>query len=236
MLYNFILLFLAILPIILLGCYVYFKDKDKEPKRLMIKLFIGGILAAILTIVISIAIENIFPFFKRDYSLYNDIELFIYTFIIVGFIEEISKWILLYLFSYHNKEFDQLYDMIVYSVFVALGFAFIENLLYVYDGGFTIALIRFCLAIPGHVSMSVFMGYFLSFAKLAEVNHKKKLKMKYILFSILVPSLFHGIYDYCLLSNNLILLFIFLVFIIILFYQANKKLMMMSKLETKLIQ
>ena len=86
MLYNFILLFLAILPIILLGCYVYFKDKDKEPKRLMIKLFIGGILAAILTIVISIAIENVFPFFKRDYSLYNDIELFIYTFIIFGFI------------------------------------------------------------------------------------------------------------------------------------------------------
>lgn len=234
MMYNLLLLFLSIIPVILLGSYVYFKDKDKEPKRLLLKLFIGGILAAILTIILSIFIRGIFPFFKQDYTVYNQIQLFLYTFLIVGLVEEISKWILLYVFSYHNKEFDQLYDMIVYSVFIALGFALVENILYVYDGGFLVALVRLFVAVPGHVSMSIFMGYYLSFAKLLEVRKKNSLKKKYTLLSIIIPSIFHGIYDYCILSGNLIFLFFFLIFIIILFYQANAKLIKLSKLEVNL--
>ena len=217
MIYNLILLFLSIVPIILLGSYVYFKDKDKEPNKLLLKLFIGGILAAALTIVLNIFIRNIFPFFKQDYTVYNQMQLFLYTFIIVGLVE-----------------FDQLYDMIVYSVFIALGFALVENVLYVYDGGLWVALVRLFVAVPGHVSMSIFMGYYLSFAKLLETQKKKHLKKKYILLSILIPSIFHGIYDYCILSGHLIFLFFFLIFIIILFYQANTKLIKLSRLDINL--
>ncbi len=234
MIYHLTLLFLSIVPVILLGSYVYFKDKDKEPKKLLFKLFIGGILAAILTIVLNIFIRNMFPFFKQEYTVYNSIQLFLYTFLIVGLVEEISKWILLYIFSYHDKEFDQLYDMIVYSVFIALGFALVENILYVYDGGIFVALVRLFVAVPGHVSMSIFMGYYLSAAKLSETKNKNQLKKKYMLLSILIPSIFHGVYDYCVLSGHLIFLFFFLVFIIILFYQANAKLIKLSKLEINL--
>lgn len=234
MIYNLISLFLSIVPIILLGSYVYFKDKDKEPKKLLLKLFVGGILAAALTVVLNIFIRNIFPFFKQDYTVYNQVQLFLYTFIIVGLVEEVSKWILLYIFSYHDKDFDQLYDMIVYSVFIALGFALVENILYVYDGGLWVALVRLFVAVPGHVSMSIFMGYYLAFAKLSETQKKTYLKKKYILLSILIPSIFHGIYDYCVLSGHLIFLFFFLIFIIILFYQANTKLIKLSKLDINL--
>ena len=234
MIYDVILFFLAIMPIILLGLYIYNKDRDKEPKKILFKVFIGGILSAIITVIISVIIKRFIPFLNNDSSLYNSFELFIYSFFLVGLIEEASKWFLLYTLSYHDREYDELYDMIVYSVFVGLGFATIENLLYVYDGGIQVALIRFFLAIPAHVSMGIFMGYYLSFAKLADVNNYKNLKLKYMIYSIFIPSILHGTYDYCLLSNNLILLFIFLLFIIILFFQANRKAKSMSKMDVKI--
>lgn len=230
MLYNILWLLLAITPVIILGYYVYLKDKDKEPKRILFKLFIGGILAAITTILVSLIIQRCFPTFIANALKDNGLKLFIYTFIVIGLTEELSKWLFLYLFSYHNKEFNQLYDMLVYSVFVALGFAIVENILYVYDGGFIVAISRFFVAIPGHVSMAIFMGYYLSFAKLATIKNRQDLKTQYFICSILVPSILHGIYDYCILSSNIILLLIFVVFILSLFYQAHKKLIWMSKL------
>lgn len=234
LIYSILLFLLAILPIVLLGSYVYFKDQEKEPKRLLLKLFIGGVLASILTIILSIGMRNLFPLFLKDYTTYNQIELFLYAFVIVGLIEEVSKWILLYLFSYHHKEFDQIYDMIVYAVFTALGFAFIENLLYVYDGGFLVAIVRLFLAVPGHVSMSIFMGYYLSLAKQSELKNHSSKKRKYLTLSILVPSILHGIYDYFILSSHFLLLFAFLIFIITLFYMANKRLVMVSSINMDL--
>lgn len=234
MIYSILLFLLAILPIFLLGSYVYLKDQEKEPKRLLFKLFVGGILASILTIILSISIRNMFPLFFKDDATYNQVELFLYTFIVIGLIEEISKWNLLYLFSYHHKEFNQVYDMIVYSVFTTLGFAFIENLLYVYEGGLLVALVRLFLAVPGHVSMSVFMGYYLSLAKQSQLKNKQSKKKQYLILSVMIPSILHGIYDYLILSNNLVLLFFFLLFIITLFYRANKKLNMVSKINKNL--
>ncbi len=225
---------LTIAPIILLGCYVYFKDDDKEPSKILFRLFIGGFLAAILTVLLSMILETVCPYLQLDNSSNSVIRLFLHTFIMVGLVEECSKWIFLYLFSYKSKEFDQLYDMIVYSVFVALGFALIENILYVNNGGISTAIIRFFLAIPAHVSMSIFMGYYLSLAKLSKLHNKNKKSKKYIILSIFIPSIFHGIYDYCILSNSLILLFIFLLFIIILFFKANQKLLLISKKNQRL--
>lgn len=234
MIYNLSWIGLSILPIILFGSYVYFKDKNKEPKKLLLKLFIGGILAAILTLVIDILLSILFPRFLNSDSFTSSFELIIYAFLVIGLIEEISKWILLYLFSYNNKEFDQLYDMIVYSVFIALGFALVENILYVYDGGIDVAIGRFFLAIPGHVSIAIFMGYYLSLAKLSTLNNINNLKNRYLILSIIVPIILHGIYDYCILASNFFLLIIFFVFILILFYKANQKLIFMSKLKIKL--
>ena len=182
MAYNIILLILAILPVVLLGMYIYNKDKDKEPKKTLFKVFVGGILAAVLTVIISILFEYFIPYFSGDSSKYDGFKLFLYSFFLIGIVEEFCKWILLYIFSYHDREYDELYDMIVYSVFIGLGFASIENILYVYDGGIRVALIRFFLAIPAHVSMGIFMGYYLSFAKLADVNKRNKLKFKYMIW------------------------------------------------------
>lgn len=235
MLKELLLFTLAILPIILLGCYVYKKDKNREPVRILIKLFCGGLLAAILTVIVTYVIQKYFPYFNGDYENFSSVGIFIYSFFIVALVEEVCKWIMLYLFSYHDKDFDELYDMIVYAVFVALGFAWIENLLYVYDGGVTTAIMRIFLAVPSHVSMGIFMGYFLSMAKLADINNKTSMKKKYIILSIVVPFIVHGIYDYCLFTANVLYIFVFLVFIVVLYIKAYKKIKFLSSLKTNLI-
>ena len=57
---------------------------------------------------------------------------FIYVFLFVALIEEGSKFLMTYILGYNNKEFDEVYDMIVDASFVSLGFAFYENLIYIF--------------------------------------------------------------------------------------------------------
>ena len=48
-----LLLLVAILPVILLGLYIYKKDRNKEPSSLLVKLFVSGILSCFLVLAIS---------------------------------------------------------------------------------------------------------------------------------------------------------------------------------------
>ena len=232
---NVILFILTLLPVIILGYYTYYQDSEKEPKRLLIKLFLGGLLSAFLTVFISFLIRLFIPWFDLYVEYYTPIKLLIYTFIVVALVEELSKFVILYLFSYHNKEYNQLYDMVVYSVFVSLGFAWIENILYVYDGGLNSALARLFFAVPTHASVAVFMGYYLSLSKLSEINNKKDLRKKYLLYSILIPTSLHGIYDFLAYSSNLLLVYGFFIFSCYLFLKANRRLMQMSKVNKDLL-
>lgn len=232
-----ILLFLlALLPVILLGLYTYSKDRNKEPKSLLLKLFFSGFLSVALTLIISLFLRKIFPLFSGETSSFSPLELFIYTFIFVAFIEEISKFIMIYKVGYNNKEYDQLYDMIVYAVFVTLGFAWIENILYVFQGGISTAITRLLFAVPGHVADAVFMGYYLSLTKLADINKDKKLKNKYLFLSIFIPTVLHGIYDFLVYSSNYIFIIIFFIFIFILFMKARKKIKQMANMRVVLIK
>lgn len=232
---SIVLFILALLPVIVLGYYTYSKDNQKEPKKLLIELFLGGLLSAILTVLLSLLVRIIFPGFSEEVAYYGPIKLLVYTFIVVAFIEEFCKFIMLYIISYHNKEYDQLYDMVVYSVFVALGFAWIENLLYVYEGGLTIALTRLVFAVPTHASVAVFMGYYLSLSKLSELYKKENLRRKYLLYSILIPTLLHGVYDFIAYSSNLVYIYLLFLFSCYLFWKANRRLVQMSKIEKNLL-
>lgn len=232
--YELILFIISSLPVFLLGMFVYKKDKNKEPWKLLLKLFAGGILSCFLTLIVSYILSLFFPILSADYTTLNSFELIIYMFIGVALIEECCKWIIVYKFSYNDKNFDEIYDMIVYSVFVALGFAFFENLLYVYLGGISTGIVRALSAVPGHAFYGVFMGYYLGLAKQSNINNRKDLNTKYIILSILVPIILHGIYDYCLSSGKVIFIIIFLIFIILLYVYAIKKIKRMSSIKVKM--
>ena len=167
-------LFLATIPVIIILLYVYNKDKNKEPLELLIKLFLSGFLACSLVLIAS-EVLNFLPFMDRSKNEINIIETFLYAFIGVALVEEVSKWIMVMLLGYNSNEYDEIYDILIYSIFVSLGFAFIENIIYVTTTqSIKTAIIRALSAVPSHACDAIFMGYFLSIAKQHSVNKNKK--------------------------------------------------------------
>ena len=229
-----VLFFVAVLPIFLIGRYIYRKDSEKESIGLLFKLFVSGIGSLFLTLIFSFVCGIFFPSIFADEGSFDLISLFFHVFFGIALIEEFSKWIFVYKIGYNNKEFDQVYDIIVYSVFVALGFAFIENIVYVFEAGFTIGILRGIFTVPGHACDGFFMGYYLSFAKLYGMQGDSFKSKHYLRLSLLVPILLHGFYDYCLFSRNIILILLFIIFIITLYVITLKRIKKISLSNRKL--
>ena len=222
-----LLIIISILPVIIFGDYIYSSDKNKEPIKLVAKFFLLGILSGIIVILFSFLMELFVPSINIDIDSnnINYLTLFFRTFIYIGFVEELSKWIFTYKLGYNNKEFDEMYDMIVYAVFTALGFALLENLFYVFlDGGIAIGISRGLLSVPGHMCFGIFMGYYLSMAKYASFNGNYKLESINKIKSILIPTILHGVYDYCCFAGSyfVFIFFIFIIFLYILSYRKMK--------------
>lgn len=234
MVQELILFTISVLPVILIGQFVYKKDKNKEPIKLLIKLFLGGIASCFLVLFISYILGLIFPIFNKNAENLNSIELIIYIFIDVALVEEFSKWIFAYKISYNDKEFDQFYDAIIYCIFVALGFACLENLLYVYQFGIATGITRALLAVPGHACDGMFMGYYLGLAKIGDLNNRKDIKIKNIILSILIPTITHGIYDYCLYNGKKIFIIFFYIFVIFIYIYVIKKIKKISSINKKI--
>lgn len=222
-----LLLVLAILPIFLIGYYYYLKDTKKEPLKLLKKLFFSGILSGLIVIVISTIALIIFPNFNNIEEL-NLKDIFIYSFLFVAVLEEFFKWLMVYKITYNHQEYDQLYDIILYAVFVGLGFACFENIIYIYQSniGMYLALIRGVTAIPAHACFATSMGYFLTLSK----YQKKK---KYLYYSIFIPIVLHGNYDFILLSKNNVLNIFFLFYLVSLFLISILELKKIIKLDKK---
>lgn len=229
-----ILFALSVLPVLLIGLYIYKKDKQKEPMKLLVSLFIGGIGSCFITFLLSAILGFIFPIFNADPEGLNLIELLFQVFIGVALVEEFSKWIILYKVSFKNTAFDELYDALLYGMFVALGFACFENLLYVYSGGIGVAVTRAISAVPGHVCDGMVMGYFLGLAKMGKLyNDNKKYKTNLVL-SLLAPTITHGIYDYCLFVGKPVFIVIFIIFVICLYIFVIKKIKKISSINRKM--
>ena len=231
------LLFIAVIPVILILIYVYNKDRNKEPSKLLALLFILGIVSCFLAVSLTSVLKTIIPFFSKKLSDLSKLEILVYVFIGVGFIEEFSKWVMAYLIGYKSEEFDEVFDSIVYAVFVSLGFACFENIIYVFDEQtIKTGILRGLLSVPGHACFGLYMGYFLSLAKIYSKRGRFDLEKVFLVLSIIVPALLHGIYDYCLMSRITILLLFFYVFVILLFVFSTKRLKKVASDTTVLVQ
>lgn len=223
------LLILAILPSILLGWYVYKKDmKEKEPIKLLIGLFFGGIGALVLSAILESVISLIFA---GIYETDNLCLLFIISMLGIGLIEEGTKWLITFLITWKNKEFDYIYDAIVYMVFVSLGFATVENILYVFEYGIFTAILRAVLSVPGHAFFAIFMGYYYGMAKQASVNKQTDIMVKNLCLSILIPIFLHGAFDFLILANTWWGYVLYGILVIFLYIMAFHKVKQLSKID-----
>jgi RsiW-degrading membrane proteinase PrsW (M82 family) len=121
-------------------------------------------------------------------------------FLVIGPAEELAKFLAVRLFVYRNKEFNEPLDGIIYAAAAALGFASLENVLYVIDWHtghvqWGALGIRSLFALPGHVIFSTTWGYALG---------RKKFDVSYRVWPmVLLAALLHGLYDFLLIYKPL---------------------------------
>ncbi|WP_055446265.1 PrsW family intramembrane metalloprotease [Lacinutrix mariniflava] len=184
------LIIYALAPVAVVILYIYLKDKyEKEPKRLLI---ISFLLGAIVSIIITTVLYGVFELAVPLTNSLSVLQQFVQAFFVVGFSEELSKYLVVLLFAQRNKAFNEQFDGIVYAVMVSMGFAATENIFYVMESGPTTALLRAFTAIPAHATFGILMGYFMGKAKFS--NNKILLNLTGLGLAIL----FHGSYDFFL--------------------------------------
>lgn len=223
---------LCVFPSLILLFYIYIEDKiEKEPIYLLMFLFVGGIISCVISLFLYQKINSYMYFLNLPYSNMSIFQIIFKVLIVIAAIEEIMKWLINYSITWKNKNFNYMYDPIVYCTFVSLGFATLENILYgiVYNtDGLLPIIMRGLMSVPSHAVFGVFMGYYIGIAKNAIAYGKIKQSHKYRILSIVVPILLHFIYNLFLIEKNVYLYLGFIVYIIILYIFANKKIKKIS--------
>lgn len=181
-----VLLAFAVAPGICIGLFIYLKDKhEREPIGLLIKSFFYGMVSVVVTLLISVPLSGFIPIDEQDLT-----QQAVHAFLIVALVEEFSKYLFVRGVLFRNPNFNEPFDGIVYSVMVSMGFATLENVMYVVDGGWSVAVLRMFTAVPAHATFAVLMGYYLGLSKF--VHHKSH----YGWYGLGMATLFHGAYDY----------------------------------------
>ena len=184
-----LLVALAIAPCLAIIFYIYHRDKfEKEPKGLLILTFFLGV----LSIVPAIFLEE---FLWKQPGIAD--HAYLRATVGTGLVEEGSKLLFILILPFWRKAFNEPLDGIIYSMMVSMGFATVENIMYVVQGGFGIGVLRVFTAVPAHAIFAVVMGYYIGLAKF-----NKKWKVPYILLGYLLAGSFHGAYDYFLMENQ----------------------------------
>lgn len=215
----------ALFPAVALCIYVFKKDRmEKEPLSLLLVLLALGAVscmpAAFFEGVLSDVLVAIFSNFdtmekagiQLTSSMY-EVYLLCDNFIGVALVEEGLKWCCLLFVTRKSRHFNSLFDGLIYAVFVSLGFAGVENVLYVTQYGWINALTRAVLSVPGHMFFGVMMGYYYSMWHMNQkargweiglrnegvISSERPLfgVRRFAVLSLLIPVLGHGWYDYC---------------------------------------
>ena len=193
------LLALAIAPGLAICIFIYVKDKyNKEPLGLLIGSFIFGMLSTIPAVIVQLAYGASIDKLAGE----GTVAVAIFAYAVVAFSEEGSKFMMLRLFAYPKKAFDDPFDGIVYAVMVSMGFATLENILYVMQNGLATGIVRMFLSVPAHATFGVLMGYHIGLAKFDATRRKQNM-----LLALFWPILFHGTFDFFLFLGNSLLHF-----------------------------
>jgi RsiW-degrading membrane proteinase PrsW (M82 family) len=208
----------AIAPVFIIALYIYFRDKyEKEPLLLLARALAVGMLAVIPILFVERFLMAMMPPLGRIGGAGYQ------AFLVAGTSEELFKFLALYLLIWKSPSFNEQFDGIVYAVFVSLGFAAVENVMYVMGSGFQTAAVRALTAVPAHAIFGITMGYFFGIARRYE-----ELRRPYMRRALLVPILIHGIYDFILMVEISWLLVLFVPYVIYLYIAGNKKLKILS--------
>lgn len=202
---------LAIAPTIAYIFWIYLKDKyDKEPINRLVKFFLLGVFMGVIALIIE--------FILLKLNILTGYTSIIYiSFIVAGMTEEGLKAFVLIPNLLKERYFNEELDGIIYSVFLSLGFATLENLLYILKEDqstvIQVGIIRAIISVPAHMLFAITMGYYISKYKFSTDKFKKR---EYLILSVLIPILIHGVFDFILMIEYRWSIILFVVYVIFL--------------------
>ena len=184
----------ALLPAILFWGYIWKMDRKKEPTPLLIKATCYGVLICLPVAMVESMISGVLFGEGGPTTLFGTT---VDAFMVAAIPEEAFKLFALHRILKNNPYFDEHFDGIVYAVCVGLGFAGLENILYLFDNAddwLSVAFLRSLMAVPGHYAFAVLMGYYYSVYHF--VNRSRRTRA----MILVAPVLAHGLYDALLMS------------------------------------
>lgn len=199
----------SLAPTLALMSFFYLKDKfEAEPLSDVLRAFIYGALL-------------VFPLMFVQYAFNAEgigQQPFIKSFFLTGLMEEFFKWFVYIYTVYRYTKFDTVYDGIVYGVSISLGFATLENILYLFTYGVEYAVGRALFPVSSHALFGVIMGFYIGKAKLS-----KTVKRSSLLLGLLLPVFAHGTYDFILATVQKNWVYFLIPFMILLWMYGMRK-------------
>jgi RsiW-degrading membrane proteinase PrsW (M82 family) len=191
----------AAAPSLALLVYFYLRDRyDREPiSRLLVAYLLGmySMLAAqgMVAGLADAVSEEWLHLGGEPARLFE-------AFVLSGLVEEVAKWVMLMAAVYYWREFDEPLDGLIYGVTIALGFATLENFVYLSSRGVGIAWQRAVFAVPAHALFGGAMGYYAGRVKFgAKTGRRVGGVWRDRIFCLALPVLFHGAYNFALLHG-----------------------------------
>ena len=228
-----ILIWAALIPSIVLIWRVLKQDKiESEPAGLLIKLFLFGALTCLPAALLEELGETAIMGLTRSY----DLQTVLMYLICVPLAEEGLKYLALRFTTWKHEAFNFTFDGIVYAVIVSLGFATLENLLYVLNYmSLQVAITRGILSVPLHCTCGVFMGYFYGQARNHFGRGEYSASITDRFLALLIPILIHGLYDFALSVDSDAVSIVGLAFTVVVFILAFAQVRWSSKQDTYIV-
>ncbi|PYZ95320.1 PrsW family intramembrane metalloprotease [Salipaludibacillus keqinensis] len=201
----------AFAPAIALLIFFYLKDEfEQEPIIMVVRCFLFGALL-------------VFPVMFVQFAIQEEagvVSSYFISFIQVSLTEEFMKWFIVLITVFYHVHFNQRYDGIVYATAVALGFASVENVLYIFVNGLDTAFFRAVFPVTSHALFGVVMGYYFGRAKFNRTH-----RYHYLFLALFIPYLLHSLYNLILLTFNqwIYVLIPFMIFLWMLALRKVKK-------------
>lgn len=194
-----ILIIIAVLPALILLGFIYMRDrKEKPPVKLMVLLLALGA----GTIIPAVIAEFIGQLIVAQTDTDHQTMLLVLCFLVIGIVEELGKYLVTVCTTWKSREFQHSYDGVIYMVCASLGFAILENILYVASGGIGTGILRAFTAIPLHCTVGVIMGALYAKGREAAYAGDHAGMIGFMAWAYIVPVFIHGLYDYLVMAAS----------------------------------
>lgn len=236
----------GVLPSLAWIAFYLRKDLHPEPKKMIFKAFLLGVAVTLPVFLIQIGFKILLDRTGAAGFIYS----LTYWFLIIAFSEEFFKYLVFRAGVLSSREFDEPVDAMIYMVMIALGFAALENILYLLppidqintisfsalvNRTVVISFVRFIGSTFLHTLCSATVGYFLALS-ICEAKRSKALLI--LIFGIFIAVLLHGLYNFSIMTVagplKIIIpvaILVFLTFFVISGFEKLKKIKSICKLN-----